>query len=80
MINQGSCSTKTLRGSLVGRTLGLFPNGHQFESSQGHWRFTRSLTSGPREISRGACKLARTSTIIKKKKKKDLVQPNVQYI
>ncbi|RVW33600.1 putative MO25-like protein [Vitis vinifera] len=51
-----------LRGSSVGQALGLLPNGHQFESPQGHWRFTRSLTSGPRGISRGARKLARTST------------------
>ena len=57
----------TLRGSSVGQALGLLPNGHQFESPQGHWRFTRSLTSGPRGISRGARKLARTSTVIKKK-------------
>ena len=56
----------TLRGSSVGQALGLLPNGHQFESPQGHWRFTRSLTSGPRGISRGARKLARTSTVIKK--------------
>ena len=55
------------RGSLVGQALGLLPNGHQFESPQGHWRFTRSLTSGPHGISRGARKLARTSTVIKKK-------------
>ncbi|RVW55131.1 hypothetical protein CK203_066922 [Vitis vinifera] len=41
-------------GSSVGQALGLLPNGHQFESPQGHWRFTRSLTSGPRGISRGA--------------------------
>ena len=33
-------------------------------------RFTRSLTSGPREISRGACKLAPMPTVIKKKKKR----------
>ena len=50
-----------LYGSLAG-------NGHQFESPQGHWRFTRSLTSGSCGISRGARKLARTSTVIKKKK------------
>ncbi|RVW50361.1 V-type proton ATPase subunit a3 [Vitis vinifera] len=43
--------------------LGFAPNGQQFESPQGHWRFTRSLTSGPRGISRGARKLARTSTV-----------------
>ena len=53
----------------VGPTLGLLPNGHQFESPQGHWRFTWSLTLGPRGISRGARKLTRTSTVIKKKKK-----------
>ncbi|RVX12468.1 putative clathrin assembly protein [Vitis vinifera] len=40
--------------SIMTRALGLLPNGHQFESPQGHWRFTRSLTSGPRGISRGA--------------------------
>ena len=56
-------------GSSVGQALGLLSNGHQFESPQGHWRFTRSLTSGPRGISRGARKLARTSTVIKKNKK-----------
>ena len=49
----------------------MLPNGHQFESPQGHWRFTRSLTSRPRGISRGARKLAQTSTVIKKKKKKE---------
>ncbi|RVX03683.1 Protein hyper-sensitivity-related 4 [Vitis vinifera] len=32
------------------QALGLLPNGHQFESPQGHWRFTRSLTSGPRGL------------------------------
>nr|CAN62537.1 hypothetical protein VITISV_010756 [Vitis vinifera] len=47
-------SPSTLRGSSVGSTLGFLPNGHQFESLQGHWRFTRSLTSGSFEISRGA--------------------------
>ena len=52
------------------------PNGHQFESPQGHWRFTRSLTSGPREISRGVHKLTWTSTVIKKKKKKRNVNIN----
>ena len=57
----------TLRGSSVGPVLGLLPNGHQFESPQGHWRFTRSLTSGHHGISRGARKLTRTSTVIKKK-------------
>ncbi|RVX06909.1 putative magnesium transporter NIPA8 [Vitis vinifera] len=40
--------------SPVGQALGLLPNGHQFESPQGHWRFTRSLTSRPHGISRGA--------------------------
>ncbi|RVX19090.1 hypothetical protein CK203_008739 [Vitis vinifera] len=45
---------ETLRGSSVGPALGLLSNGHQFESPQGHWRFTWSLTSGPRRISRGA--------------------------
>ncbi|KAG7964342.1 hypothetical protein I3843_09G164800 [Carya illinoinensis] len=55
-------------GSLVGQALGLLPNGHQFESLQGHWRFIWSLTSGPRGISRGARKLARTPMDIKNKK------------
>ena len=35
------------KGSSVGPVLGLLPNDHWFESSQGHWRFTRSLTSEP---------------------------------
>nr|CAN69266.1 hypothetical protein VITISV_043642 [Vitis vinifera] len=43
-------------GSSVGLALGLLPSGHQFESPQGHWRFTWSLTSGPCGISRGAYK------------------------
>ena len=55
------------KGSSVGPVLGLLPNDHWFESSQGHWRFTRSLTSEPHGIGRGACKLAQTSTVIKKK-------------
>ena len=59
----------TLRGDSVDSALSLLPNGHQFESPQGHWRFTRSLTSGSYGISRGTCKLTRTSTVIKKKKK-----------
>ena len=53
----------------IGPALGLLPNGHQFESPQGHWRFTRSLTLGPHGISQGTRKLARTSTVIKNKKK-----------
>ena len=67
MIQYDDNQVGTLRGSSVGPALGLLPNGHQFESPQGHWRFTQSLTSGPRGISRGARKLARTSTVIKKK-------------
>ena len=59
----------TLRSSSVGSALSLLPNGHQFESPQGHWRFTRSLTSGPYGISRDTCKLTRTSTVIKNKNK-----------
>ena len=37
----------TFKGRIcsVGPALGLLPNGHQFESPQGHWRFTRLLTS-----------------------------------
>ena len=62
----------TLRDSSVGPALGLLPNGHQFESPQGHWRFIRSLTSGPRGISRGVRKLTRTSTVIKNKKIKKI--------
>lgn len=38
---------QTPRGNLVDPALSLLPNGHQFESLQGHWRFTRSLTLGP---------------------------------
>ncbi|RVW67429.1 tRNA pseudouridine synthase A [Vitis vinifera] len=41
-----------LWGSSVGLVLGLLPNGHRFESPQGNWRFTQSLTSGHRGISR----------------------------
>ena len=59
----------TPRGSSVGPALGLLSNGYQFESPQDHWRFTRSLTSGSHGISRGARKLARTSMVIKKKKR-----------
>lgn len=47
----------------IGQAFGLLPNGHQFESSQGHWWSTWLLTSGPREISRGAHKLARRPRI-----------------
>lgn len=37
----------TFKGRIcsVGPALGLLPNGHQFESPQGHWKFTRLLTS-----------------------------------
>ncbi|RVX04846.1 Protein LOL1 [Vitis vinifera] len=67
MYTRGATSVRcscchTVNLAPVGQALGLLPNGHQFESPQGHWRFTRSLTSGPRGISRGAHKLARTST------------------
>ncbi|RVW23392.1 DNA-directed RNA polymerases II, IV and V subunit 11 [Vitis vinifera] len=41
----------------VGPALGLLSNGHQFEAPQGHWRFTRSLTSRSRGISRDASSL-----------------------
>jgi len=34
-----------LRGNLTGQVLSLLPNGHEFESSQGHWRLTWLLTS-----------------------------------
>ena len=59
------------KGSSVGPVLGLLSNDHWFESSQGHWRFTRSLTSKP-------CGLVevrhpRLSNIKKKKKKKKLI-------
>ncbi|WKA06443.1 hypothetical protein VitviT2T_024340 [Vitis vinifera] len=52
----------TLRGSSVGSALSLLPNGHQFEFPQGHWRFTRSLTSGPCGISRDTCEASQAST------------------
>ena len=58
------------KGSSVGPVLGLLSNDHQFESPKGHWRFTRSLILGSCGISRGARKLARTSTVIKNNKKK----------
>ena len=63
-------TVRSLWSTWIGHSHGLSScRVHQFESPQGHWRFTRSLTSGPRGISRGARKLARKSTVIKKKKK-----------
>ena len=56
----------------VDSVLGLLPNNYQFESHQGYRRFTRSLTSRPRGISRGTHKLVRISTVIKKKKKRSI--------
>jgi hypothetical protein len=49
-------------------------------SYDGHWRLTWSLTSGPvRGISRGACKLAWTPILNKKKKNKnDIVKIKMQ--
>ena len=58
-----------LRDNSVGLALSLLPNDHQFESPQGHWRFTRSLTLRSYGINRGTCKLTRTSAVIKKNKK-----------
>ncbi|RVW43164.1 hypothetical protein CK203_078722 [Vitis vinifera] len=33
----------TLRGNSVDPALGLLPNGHQFESPQGHWRCGKNI-------------------------------------
>ena len=70
----------TLRDSSVGPTLDLFPNDYQFDSPQGHWRLTWSLTLGSRGISRGTRKLARTSTNIKKKTNKQTNKQTVEYV
>ena len=37
----------TLRGSSTSQVLSLLLNGHEFKSSQGCWRLTWLLTSGP---------------------------------
>lgn len=47
-----------LRGSSIDLVLDLLFNNHQFESSQGHWRFIRLLTLRLCGINRGMCKLA----------------------
>ena len=63
-------TVRSLWSTWIGHSHGLSScRVHQFESPQGHWKFTRSLTSGPRGISRSARKLGRTSTVTKKKKK-----------
>ena len=38
--NYNSLRQSTLRGSSIGPTLSLLPDDYQFESPQGHWRFT----------------------------------------
>jgi hypothetical protein len=50
--------------SLIGQAVDLFFNNHEFESLQGHWRLTWSLTSGPVRLV--AHKLTQTLTLIKK--------------
>jgi hypothetical protein len=65
---------KIRRGcNLNDQALNLLYRDYQFECHklQDHWRFTLSLTSGSRGISRGARKLTRIPTITENKKEEE---------